>query len=274
LGQVDITGNLIPTADVTYDLGSPTARWNELFLAGNTITLGNTVIKNTGGNTIGFFGPNGTTPATIDPQSVDTTTIANGTSNVSVAGSGGNVRINIGGTSNVAVFSTTGMSLGTGTLTVNNIVNGGSNGVGNIGSATGFFNTVFARATSAQYADLAENYCADADYAPGTVLSFGGEKEVTISEVEGDRRIAGVVSTNPSYIMNSTLECEFVATVALTGRVPTLVSGPVSKGDMMVSAGNGRAVACATPAIGTVIGKALENHVSGDGVIEVVVGRL
>ena len=74
--------------------------------------------------------------------------------------------------------------------------------------------------------------------------------------------------------MNSTLECEFVATVALTGRVPTLVAGPVAKGDMMVSAGNGRAMACTTPAIGTVIGKALEDHAGGDGVIEVVVGRL
>jgi hypothetical protein len=56
--------------------------------------------------------------------------------------------------------------------------------------------------------------------------------------------------------------------------VPTFVSGIIEKGDMMVSAGNGRAVACATPAIGTVIGKALENHAGGDGVIEVVVGRL
>ena len=80
--------------------------------------------------------------------------------------------------------------------------------------------------------------------------------------------------SNPSYVMNATLESEFTATVALTGRVPTKVSGPVSKGDMMVSGGNGRAVACATPAIGTVIGKALENHTGGDGVIEVVVGRL
>jgi hypothetical protein len=121
---------------------------------------------------------------------------------------------------------------------------------------------------------LAENYAADAKYAPGTVLSFGGEHEVTVSTVESDRRIAGVVSTNPSYIMNSVLEATHVATVALTGRVPTLVSGPVSKGDMMVSDGNGRAIACATPAMGTVIGKALENHPDGYGTIEVVVGRL
>ena len=121
---------------------------------------------------------------------------------------------------------------------------------------------------------MAEVYAADAKYDPGTVLSFGGDREVTLSTVVSDSRIAGVVSTNPSYVMNATLESEFTATVALTGRVPTKVSGPVTKGDMMVSGGNGRAIACATPVIGTVIGKALENHTGGDGVIEVVVGRL
>jgi hypothetical protein len=162
----------------------------------------------------------------------------------------------------------------TGNLSVNNIINSGANGTGNIGNSTTYFNTVFAKATSAQYADLAEVYTADATYEPGTVLSFGGSKEVTLSSFASDARIAGVVSTNPSYIMNAMLESEHTATVALTGRVPTFVSGPVAKGDMMVSGGNGRAVACATPVIGTVIGKALENHAGGDGVIEVVVGRL
>ena len=67
-----------------------------------------------------------------------------------------------------------------GVLTINSggsttaIVNGGSNAAGNIGSSTGYFNTVFAKATSAQYADLAENYSADAEYPPGTVVIFGG----------------------------------------------------------------------------------------------------
>jgi hypothetical protein len=128
------------------------------------------------------------------------------------------------------------------------------NATANIGNTTNQFNTIFAKATSAQYADLAEVYAADAKYEPGTVLSFGGDKEVTI--------------------MNSTLDSEFTATVALQGRVPTKVVGPVAKGDMMVAAGNGRAQACATPTMGTVIGKALENNVDGEGVIEVVVGRL
>ena len=167
-----------------------------------------------------------------------------------------------------------------GIITVNSggavtaIVNGGSNGVGNIGSATTYFNTVFGKATTAQYADLAELYSADADYKSGTVLIFGGNNEVTISTTDADPRIAGVVSTNPAHLMNSTLDSEHTAAVALTGRVPTSVVGTVRKGDMMVSAGNGTAQACATPAMGTVIGKALENFNGTTGVIEVVVGRL
>jgi hypothetical protein len=161
----------------------------------------------------------------------------------------------------------------TGNVTLGNIVNAGANGVGNIGSATTYFNTVFAKATSAQYADLAEKYTADAEYAPGTVVAFGGDREVTVSSVDADRAVAGVVSTNQSYIMNEGLEAEHVATVALTGRVPTRVTGTVKKGDMMVSAGYGVARAEADPRVGTVIGKALENHEGSEGVIEVVVGR-
>jgi hypothetical protein len=265
LGQTNITGNLIPTANVTFDLGSSTNRWRDGYFAGNSITLGNTLIKNTSGNSIGFFGPDGTTPATIDASSVDTTQIANGTSSVAVIASGGNIRANVNGNT-VGTFYSAGLS-------IPGIINSGANGVGNIGSATGFFDTVFAQATSAQYADLAEKYVADAEYAPGTVVVFGGDKEITVSSTDSDRAVAGVVSTNPSYIMNAGLEADYVATVALTGRVPTRVTGTVRKGDLMVSAGNGVARAEADPRVGTVIGKALENHEGTQGVIEVVVGR-
>ena len=165
------------------------------------------------------------------------------------------------------------LSVGTGTVTVGNIVNSNANGVGNIGSSTTYFNTVFAKATSAQYADLAEKYTADADYEPGTVVMFGGTAEVTLCANDGCSRVAGVISTNPSYIMNGTLEAAHVATVALTGRVPTKVTGTVRKGDLMVSAGNGSARAEANPKVGTVIGKALADHDGSAGTIEVVVGR-
>jgi hypothetical protein len=178
------------------------------------------------------------------------------------------------------LLNVTGSLTGAGTLTINAgnsaaaIINGGSNAVGNIGSSAKYFNTLFATATSALYADLAECYLADTDYAPGTVLSFGGAAEVTVSAQDHDPRIAGIVSTNPAYQMNSGLTGNHVVTVALAGRVPCLVQGQVSAGDMMVSAGNGRARAESKPAMGTVIGKAVSNFNGELGIVEVVVGRL
>ena len=155
-----------------------------------------------------------------------------------------------------------------------NIQTTAANNTANIGNVSNYFNTVHAKATTAQYADLAEWYESDADYAKGTVLIFGGDKEVTIASHVSDARIAGVVSTNPAHVMNSGLKAQHVAAVALTGRVPTMVVGPVAKGDMMVSAGGGRAMACSEPRLGSVIGKALQDHPDGTGVIEIVVGRL
>lgn len=91
---------------------------------------------------------------------------------------------------------------------------------------------MYAQATTALYADLAENYLADADYAPGTVVIFGGEKEITVTTEAADERVAGVVSTNPAYLMNSG---EPGLPVALRGKVPVKVVGPVTKGDSLVT---------------------------------------
>jgi hypothetical protein len=112
------------------------------------------------------------------------------------------------------------------------IVNGGANATGNIGSSSSYFNNVYAQATTALYADLAENYLADADYAPGTVVIFGGEQEITVTNQAADERVAGVISTNPAYLMNSG---EPGLPVALRGKVPVRVVGPVNKGDSLVT---------------------------------------
>lgn len=133
--------------------------------------------------------------------------------------------------------------------------------------------TFIGTATSARYADLAENYTADAEYTYGTVLDFGGEFEVTVS-AENSTRIAGIVSQNPAYLMNSDLVAKHVVPVALQGRVYCKVKGPVKKGDMLVSAGNGFAKAENSPKIGSVIGKSIENFDGEQGLIEVVVGRV
>lgn len=129
------------------------------------------------------------------------------------------------------------------------------------------------QATSAQYADLAENYLADADYGEGTLLEFGGLEEVTIAS-EFSNKVAGVVSKKPAYLMNADLKGEFVACIALQGRVPCKIKGTVEKGDMIVSAGNGYARAEKDPKIGTVIGKSLEDFTDLEGIIEIAVGRL
>jgi len=126
----------------------------------------------------------------------------------------------------------------------------------------------------ARYADVAENYAADQNYGPGTVVEFGGKNEITLATNETPR-VAGVISTKPAYLMNMDQQGDNMLAVALQGRVPCKVTGVVHKGDMMVSAGNGAAKACTVPAMGTVIGKSLENYFSSvEGIIEVVVGRL
>jgi hypothetical protein len=144
-----------------------------------------------------------------------------------------------------------------------------SNAMQTLGNATNSWKRLFV-----SEADVAENYLADADYEPGTVMVFGGTAEVTMAEHYADTRIAGVITTSPAYVMNAGLTGNHVATVALLGRVPCRVLGPISKGSMLVSAGDGYAAACTEPKLGTVIGKALENFNGTEGVIEVVVGKI
>ena len=155
------------------------------------------------------------------------------------------------------------------------IINGGTSGIGNIGAVGATFNTAFIKSTSSQYADLAEKYTTDSDYAPGTVLVFGGSAEVTQSTKSHDTAVAGVVSTDPAHFMND--KSAGIA-VALTGRVPCRVQGPINKGDLVVTSN--------TPGVaerldetkwrpGCVIGKSLE-QINYDSIvtIEVVVGRI
>ena len=143
-----------------------------------------------------------------------------------------------------------------------------------VGSTTRGYNTVHAKATSAQYADLAEIYETDSEYEVGTVVIFGGEKEITVSSMGADPRVAGVISGNPAYLMNSKATGQ---AVALQGKVPCKVMGQISKGDMLVTHSQHPGVARkgTNPSMGTVIGKALEEYNSTDiGTINIVAGRL
>ena len=190
----------------------------------------------------------------------------------------GNVTVNLGGTS--AYWNNT--YAATGNYNQINIGAQGiiptSNVVANLGDATHWFNTFYGKATQAQYADLAENYQADAIYEPGTVLMFGGENEVTVADAD-TTAVAGVVSTNPAHLMNGALQGAKVAPIALQGRVPCKVIGPIAKGDILVSAGFGFAKTAPDRQLGMkfgqAIGKALENVDPGTkATIEVVVGRV
>jgi hypothetical protein len=274
----------------------------DVVVTGNLTVSGNATLS---GNILGDRIQNGTTIIDIQTVNGNANVSVSGTSNVAVfantgvfvtgvVSASGNVTGNYllgngslitglsgtsitNGTSNVVVTANANVSIAVAgnniiTVTAAGIINNLGNGTGNIGNATGVFNTIFAKATSAQYADLAEMYVADAAYAPGVVVSFGGNKEVTKSTKDSDRAVAGVVSTNPSYIMNAGQAGDNVVAVALTGRVPTSVTGTVAKGDLMVSNGDGTARAEADPRAGAIIGKALEDS-EGNAVIEVVVGR-
>jgi hypothetical protein len=366
-GTQNITGNIIPTANVTYDLGNATNRFNDLYLANNSIFLGNVTLAATstgltvdgssvvtssdsstltltgnitGGNINGvggtfsgnvafgnifvggYYYANGVifagggaggTPSGSNTQlqfndngifggspglTFDKTTNAVATTGTfSATGniSGGNLLgTSISGTlttaaqTNITSVGTLGSLTVTGNITGGNLITAGlvslssitktgTNGVGNIGATGSTFNTIFAKATSAQYADLAEMYVSDADYAPGTVVEFGGDNEITISSSSHSTAVAGIVSTNPSYLMNSTQAGEHVLPIALTGRVPCQVQGPVKKGDVLV--------ASSTPGVaqrigmnwqpGCVVGKSMEIIESNKiQTIEVAVGRL
>jgi len=143
------------------------------------------------------------------------------------------------------------------------------------GSITGNWSLTTGSRMQATYADLAEYYEGDREYEIGTVLVFGGDKEVTESSTHRTTRVAGVVSDQSAYIMNA--GCPGIKIcVALQGRVPVKVIGTVAKGDMLVASSiPGYAVVDNDPKVGTVIGKAVGTKADSDrGMVEAVVGRV
>ena len=147
----------------------------------------------------------------------------------------------------------------------------------NIGSPSLKFKNVYGTAMRANYADLAENYLSDSYYLPGTVVIFGGDNEITVSSTKADTRVAGIISVNPAYLMNDTYAAGYQP-VALTGKVPCLVNGPITKGDLIINstiAGVAQRLDNASQwAPGCVIGKSLESNTEeGVRLITVAVGR-
>ena len=272
-----ITGSVSGTAATVTTAAQP-----NITSLGNLTSLSASGTIQTTGIVYGNSGVSGTLLTAAQTNITSVGTLTGLTVSSTITGSVSGTAATVTGAAQTSITSVgTLTALGvSGAITVNSgnnvtaIINGGTAGIGNIGASGQGFNTVFAKSTSAVYADVAEKYVADAEYAPGTVVDFGGEFEVTANADDQSSRIAGVVSTNPAYLMNSDQEGEFVVAVALMGRVPVNVIGDVRKGDLMVSAGNGRARAEANPRVGTVIGKAIQDFTGTEGVIEVVVGRV
>jgi hypothetical protein len=281
-GLISSTGNIQGGNLRTVGIISATGSVTGAGITGATVSASGNV---TGGNILtgGLISATGnvTTAGNVIIGSSVNSQIYNSGANLEIQNnSSGNInfRANIGGleTNVFRILGIGGVAL-SGNL-VSMFANGAvANGVSNIGSASGTFNTIFAKATSAQYADLAEMYCADAEYTPGTVLDFGGTEEVTITTQSHSTQAAGIVSTNPSYLMNSTLTCVNAVQVALVGRVPCSVVGTIRKGDRLVSSdrpGVAQALNTNLYQPGCIVGKALEEYNSTEpGVIEVAVGN-
>ena len=258
---VRITGDLLPAADGTQDLGSAALHWLDAHLGkaifydaddSNTISLAapSTVASNLAFTLPGADGSSG--------QAL----ITDGSGALSFGAAGATVsQDNSSNTAfNLYFASTTsgaltGVKYDGGTLTFNP------------SSETLAVTNTTTLASTAKYADLAEMYASDAEIEAGTVVHFAGDGKVAVCDEANHHAVAGIVSTNPGYLMNGDQEG---TALAIAGRVPTKVTGAVNAGDLMVSAGNGMAMANNSPAIGTVIGKAIESNEGGDAVIEVL----
>jgi len=279
----------IPTGDHVYDfvtgLGYSTTTGTVTSVAvsaGTGISGGGTVTSS------------GTISIAFDGNELSTSTTNGDGDHFVVVDDSGNSRkltkgsIAISGFSNDAGYTTsvgdiTGVTAGdylsgggaSGGVTLNvdaTSANTASKVVARDGSGNFAAGVITATATTARYADLAEVYSADADIDAGTVVMFGGDAEVTACGMESCHAVAGVVSTDPAYLMNA--DAEGVA-VALTGRVPTKVTGPVAPGDLMVSSGmSGHAKTDNNAQSGRIIGKAVGSSEGGEAVIEVLINLM
>ena len=125
-------------------------------------------------------------------------------------------------------------------------------------------NVIHALATSAQYADVAERFEADAPMTAGAVVMVGGDAEITETTADLSDQVFGVISDQPAYAMNAGAgNSDSHPFVAMTGRTPVRVTGAVTKGQRLVSSstkGCARAVASGeTISPFNVIGRALES---------------
>ena len=257
-GKINVKGVQISGSDI-------------LLVDTNTGTLS---VKTPGGFTfMSVSGTDGTSVLTV-PCVIDNSSgiLATADLRADTAGNG-NTAANITGTWQVGGTSTIDFASNNGTLKSRVLTTGLATTTGTV---TGTWTLTTGSSWESTFgADLAEYYAADQTYEPGTVLVFGGTSEVTTTNIEADSAVAGVVSSISAFKMNAHIP-EPRACVALAGRVPVKVIGPVNKGEMLTASSTpGYACRAANPTVGTIIGKAIETKTTpGEGIIEVAIGRL
>jgi hypothetical protein len=232
-GHLTVTGNL--TVNGTQNIINNTTYETTEFVVTQNATYGNISNSLYAGsiNTANAV----ITGGSINNVTVGATTHATGrfttvTATTVNAGTIGNASATLTGTLSTA-SQTNITSVGTLTgLTVSGNILPSANLTYNLGSTTAWFNNIYGVSVQAKYADLAENYISDTLYRPGTVVVFGGSAEITLATEFADVSVAGVISTDPAYLMNAANPGQ---PVALRGRVPVDVIGPVQKGDLLVT---------------------------------------
>ena len=116
------TGALLPSANITYDLGSNTQRWRDLYLANNSIYIGTSTINTDGPNLV-FTNGNGGQFQLIGNSISTTYSLSNGNSNLTVNTS--TINLSANGNANVLVISNYGINIaGTLSATGNAAVSG------------------------------------------------------------------------------------------------------------------------------------------------------
>jgi len=264
------TGDLSEGSNLYFTNERVDDRLNAMLTAGTGLTKS----YDDGGNTLTL---------TTDDSAIDIHSLSGYVANEHIDHSGVSITAGAGLTGGGTIAASRTVNVGAGSYMIvnaNDIAvdatssNTGSKVVARDSSGNFAAGTITATATQATYADLAENYEADAEYEAGTVVKFGGEKEITATDSEGDSAVVGVISTDPAHLMN--VDCPGIALpVALAGRVPCKVSGPVAKGDLMVSSAlSGYAKADNNAGPGRIIGKAIGSSEGGEAVIEVLVNMM
>lgn len=215
---------------------------------GNDFETTLTVTDPTADRTITLPDTSGTVALTSD---ITTNSISQGDSSLAVTDSGTGVATLVLDNATHTTFNSSGITL-----------------------ASGVFSGT---ATSAQYADLAEMYAGDKNYEVGTVVCVGGDKEVTECDAYADSKLAGVVSTNPAYLMNRDIEAEYPICVGFVGRVPVKVVGHIEKGDLLTTSeikGFATKFSQGSYNPGCIIGLSLnDKKYPGEGTVEVLLKR-